>query len=116
MLLCSNSSHWPGCVPWPCHSFLGQETPEVCQHYVHAPRNIQIEFEASEEPTYDAITVSWNPSQYGNEDTTYLSIYPFDSLSNFLFIYCSIYLAFCLVLSVSQSFFLSLCLSIILSL
>lgn len=75
MLLCSNSSHWPGCVPWPCHSFLGQETPEVCQHYVHAPRNIQIEFEASEEPTYDAITVSWNPSQYGNEDTTHPAIY-----------------------------------------
>uniref|UniRef100_A0A8C1AY28 Si:ch211-207e14.4 n=1 Tax=Cyprinus carpio carpio TaxID=630221 RepID=A0A8C1AY28_CYPCA len=58
-------SPFGSCVPWPCHSFLGQETPEVCQHYVHAPRNIQIEFEASEEPTYDAITVSWNPSLYG---------------------------------------------------
>ncbi|XP_052449931.1 interleukin-17 receptor D [Carassius gibelio] len=60
-------SPFGSCVPWPCHSFLGQETPEVCQHYVHAPHNIQIEFEASEEPTYDAITVSWNPSQYGIE-------------------------------------------------
>uniref|UniRef100_A0A8C1VF27 Si:ch211-207e14.4 n=1 Tax=Cyprinus carpio TaxID=7962 RepID=A0A8C1VF27_CYPCA len=60
-------SPFGSCVPWPCQSFLGQETPEVCQHYVHAPRNIQIEFEASEEPTYDAITVSWNPSQYGIE-------------------------------------------------
>lgn len=61
-------------MPWPCQSFLGQETPEVCQHYVHAPRNIQIEFEASEEPTYDAITVSWNPSQYGNKDTKHLPV------------------------------------------
>ncbi|XP_043081228.1 interleukin-17 receptor D isoform X2 [Puntigrus tetrazona] len=62
-----SSSPFGSCVPWPCHSFLGQETPEVCQHYVHAPRNIQIEFKASEEPTYEAITVSWNPSQYGIE-------------------------------------------------
>ncbi|XP_050953005.1 interleukin-17 receptor D [Labeo rohita] len=59
------SSPFGSCVPWPCHSFLGQETPEVCQHYVQAPHNIQIEFEATEEPTYDAVTVSWSPSQYG---------------------------------------------------
>ncbi|XP_067301869.1 interleukin-17 receptor D [Pseudorasbora parva] len=60
-----SSSPFGSCVPWPCHSFLGQETPEVCQHYVKAPRNIHIKFEANEDPTYDAITVSWNPSQYG---------------------------------------------------
>ncbi|XP_051961804.1 interleukin-17 receptor D-like [Xyrauchen texanus] len=60
-----SNSPYGSCVPWPCHSFLGQETPEVCQHYVNAPRNIKIEFEESEDPTNDAITVSWNPSQYG---------------------------------------------------
>nr|XP_055045095.1 interleukin-17 receptor D [Misgurnus anguillicaudatus] len=59
------TSPFGGCVPWPCHTFLGQETPELCLHYVEAPRNIQIEFEADQDPTYDAITVSWNPSQYG---------------------------------------------------
>ncbi|XP_067228032.1 interleukin-17 receptor D [Chanodichthys erythropterus] len=61
----SSSSPFGSCVPWPCHFFLGQETPEDCQHYVHAPRNIYIEFESDKDPTYDAITVSWNPSQYG---------------------------------------------------
>ncbi|XP_688141.4 interleukin-17 receptor D isoform X1 [Danio rerio] len=59
------SSPFGSCVPWPCHSFLGQESPDVCQHYVHAPHNINIEFEHNEEPTYDTVTVSWNPSQYG---------------------------------------------------
>ncbi|XDV46290.1 hypothetical protein PO909_014209 [Leuciscus waleckii] len=60
-----SSSPFGSCVPWPCHSFLGQETPEVCQHYVQAPQNIHIEFEANKDPTYDTVTVSWNPSQYG---------------------------------------------------
>ncbi|KAI7794354.1 putative interleukin-17 receptor D, partial [Triplophysa rosa] len=59
------TSIFGSCVPWPCHSFLGQDTPEVCLHYVDAPRNIQIEFENNQDPTFDAITVSWNPSQYG---------------------------------------------------
>lgn len=53
------------CVPWPCHSFLGQDTPEVCLHYVDAPRNIHIEFEDNQDLTYDTVTVLWNPSQYG---------------------------------------------------
>ncbi|XP_051947510.1 interleukin-17 receptor D-like [Xyrauchen texanus] len=60
-----SNSPYGSCVPWPCHSFLGQETPEVCQHYVNAPHNISIEFEGSEDPLYDAITVSWSPSQFG---------------------------------------------------
>lgn len=59
------SSPFGSCVPWPCHSFLGQDSPDVCQHYVHAPHNINIQFEHNEEPTYDTVTVSWNPSQYG---------------------------------------------------
>ncbi|KAG1960922.1 interleukin-17 receptor D [Pimephales promelas] len=60
-----SSSPFGSCVPWPCQYFLGQETPEVCQHYVHPPQNIHIEFEANKDPTFDTITVSWNPSQYG---------------------------------------------------
>lgn len=67
-ILCVNVFSLPGCVPWPCHSFLGQDTPEVCLHYVDAPRNIQTELEDNQDPTYDAVTVSWNPSQYGIEN------------------------------------------------
>ncbi|XP_066527000.1 interleukin-17 receptor D [Hoplias malabaricus] len=54
-----------GCVPWPCHSFLGQQTPEICQHYVHAPQNVTIEFVDDPSTKYDTIVVSWRPSPYG---------------------------------------------------
>ncbi|KAK3547405.1 hypothetical protein QTP86_018913, partial [Hemibagrus guttatus] len=55
----------PGCMPWLCHSFLGLQSPEVCQHYVHAPKNVTIEFVESQNPKYETVVVSWRPSQYG---------------------------------------------------
>ncbi|KAL7864381.1 hypothetical protein AOLI_G00158010 [Acnodon oligacanthus] len=54
-----------GCVPWPCQSFLGQQQPEICQHYVHAPQNVTIKFVDDPSSKYDAVVVSWSPSQYG---------------------------------------------------
>ncbi|XP_062872115.1 uncharacterized protein si:ch211-207e14.4 [Trichomycterus rosablanca] len=54
-----------GCVPWLCHSFLGPQVPDICQHYVHAPQNVTIEFVESSNSKYDTVVVSWNPSQYG---------------------------------------------------
>ncbi|XP_017343231.1 interleukin-17 receptor D [Ictalurus punctatus] len=53
------------CMPWLCHSFLGLQNPEICQHYVHAPQNVTIEFMESQNPKYDTVVVSWRPSQYG---------------------------------------------------
>ncbi|KAB5546477.1 hypothetical protein PHYPO_G00072500 [Pangasianodon hypophthalmus] len=54
-----------GCMPWLCHSFLGLQSPEVCQHYVHAPQNVTIEFSETQNPKYETVVVSWRPSQYG---------------------------------------------------
>ncbi|XP_027000954.1 interleukin-17 receptor D isoform X3 [Tachysurus fulvidraco] len=45
--------------------FAGLQSPEVCQHYVHAPRNVTIEFVESQNPKYETVVVSWRPSQYG---------------------------------------------------
>lgn len=53
-------------MPWLCHSFLGLQNPEICQHYVHAPQNVTIEFMESQNPKYDTVVVSWRPSKYGN--------------------------------------------------
>uniref|UniRef100_A0A3B1IV32 Si:ch211-207e14.4 n=1 Tax=Astyanax mexicanus TaxID=7994 RepID=A0A3B1IV32_ASTMX len=61
----SSAGLFTGCVPWPCSSFLGQQTPEVCQHYVNAPENITIEFVDNPNPKYDTAVVSWSPSKYG---------------------------------------------------
>ncbi|XP_026864302.2 interleukin-17 receptor D [Electrophorus electricus] len=60
-----SASLFGGCVPWPCHSFLGRQTPESCQHYVAAPRNVSVDFVDSQDPEYDAVVVSWSPSHYG---------------------------------------------------
>ncbi|XP_015196299.2 interleukin-17 receptor D isoform X2 [Lepisosteus oculatus] len=54
------------CVPLPCHSLLGLHSPAACQHYVHAPHNITVEFMPDRDPAQDIVTVSWMPSQYGN--------------------------------------------------
>uniref|UniRef100_W5NAP4 Interleukin-17 receptor D n=1 Tax=Lepisosteus oculatus TaxID=7918 RepID=W5NAP4_LEPOC len=53
------------CVPLPCHSLLGLHSPAACQHYVHAPHNITVEFMPDRDPAQDIVTVSWMPSQYG---------------------------------------------------
>ncbi|KAM9445389.1 interleukin-17 receptor D isoform 2-T2 [Clarias gariepinus] len=45
--------------------FEGLQNPETCQHYVHAPQNITIEFVESQNLTYETVVVSWRPSQYG---------------------------------------------------
>ncbi|XP_041713977.1 interleukin-17 receptor D [Coregonus clupeaformis] len=53
------------CVPWPCFVFLGGQSSDVCQHYVHAPHDVTVEFVADENPKYDTVVVSWQPSQFG---------------------------------------------------
>ena len=56
-----------GCVPWPCSLFLGVHIPAACQHYVHAPHDINVEFLPSDSPMYDIAIISWRPSLYGSE-------------------------------------------------
>ncbi|KAM4611004.1 interleukin-17 receptor D [Polymixia lowei] len=53
------------CIPWPCFELLGEEDPEVCQHYVHAPNDVTIEFLPDRDPKSDTFVVSWKPSHYG---------------------------------------------------
>ncbi|KAM9752887.1 interleukin-17 receptor D [Menidia menidia] len=54
-----------GCVPWPCFELLGQEDPSICQHYVEAPTDVNIEFVHAPNPDHDTVVVSWKPSYYG---------------------------------------------------
>ncbi|KAL1020808.1 hypothetical protein UPYG_G00004930 [Umbra pygmaea] len=54
-----------GCVPKPCLSHLGGQNSDLCQHYVNAPENVNIEFLADQNSMYDNIVVSWKPSLYG---------------------------------------------------
>ncbi|GAA6223553.1 interleukin-17 receptor D-like [Lates japonicus] len=53
------------CIPWPCFELLGEEDPEICQHYVHAPNDVKVEFVNEPDTTSDTIVVSWKPSYYG---------------------------------------------------
>ncbi|XP_029911822.1 interleukin-17 receptor D [Myripristis murdjan] len=53
------------CIPWPCFELLGEEDPEVCKHYVHAPNDVTVEFLQDPNPKSDTIVVSWKPSYYG---------------------------------------------------
>ncbi|CAJ1055405.1 interleukin-17 receptor D [Xyrichtys novacula] len=53
------------CIPWPCFELLGEEDPKICQHYVHAPNDVKVEFEQELNPKSDTIVVSWKPSYYG---------------------------------------------------
>lgn len=54
-----------GCIPWPCFELLGEEDPKICQHYVQAPNDVNIEFVHEPNPKSDTIVVSWKPSYYG---------------------------------------------------
>ncbi|XP_013877208.1 interleukin-17 receptor D [Austrofundulus limnaeus] len=53
------------CIPWPCLELLGDEDPQICQHYVHAPIDVKIEFLNEPNPKSDTAVVSWKPSPYG---------------------------------------------------
>ncbi|XP_038579312.1 interleukin-17 receptor D isoform X1 [Micropterus salmoides] len=53
------------CIPWPCFELLGEEDPKICQHYVQAPNDVNIEFVHEPNPKSDTIVVSWKPSYYG---------------------------------------------------
>ncbi|XP_037540325.1 interleukin-17 receptor D [Nematolebias whitei] len=53
------------CIPWPCFELLGDEDPRICQHYVHAPTDVKIEFVHEPDPKSDTAVVSWKPSLYG---------------------------------------------------
>ncbi|XP_061908291.1 interleukin-17 receptor D isoform X1 [Entelurus aequoreus] len=55
------------CIPWPCVRLLGEEDPRLCQHFVQAPHDINIESVPSSDPNLDSVVVSWKPSQYGIE-------------------------------------------------
>lgn len=54
-----------GCIPWPCFDLLGTEDPEICQHYVHSPTDVKVEFVHEPNPEFDTVEVSWRPSYYG---------------------------------------------------
>lgn len=54
-----------GCIPWPCFDLLGKEDPKICQHYVHAPNDVKVEFLQDPNPKSDTVVVSWKPSYYG---------------------------------------------------
>ncbi|XP_023669108.1 interleukin-17 receptor D isoform X2 [Paramormyrops kingsleyae] len=55
-----------GCVPLPCLSYLATpQGSDPCQHYVHAPINVTVEFMTNQNPTYDTVIISWRPSIYG---------------------------------------------------
>ncbi|XP_035014000.2 interleukin-17 receptor D [Hippoglossus stenolepis] len=53
------------CIPWPCLELLGEEDPEICQHYVQAPNDVTVESVQEPNPTSETILVSWKPSYYG---------------------------------------------------
>lgn len=53
------------CIPWPCFELLGNQDPEICQHFVHAPSNVTVEFVDDPDSTSDTVVVSWRPSLYG---------------------------------------------------
>ncbi|XP_077457971.1 interleukin-17 receptor D isoform X1 [Stigmatopora argus] len=54
-----------GCIPWPCFKLLGEEDPSICQHYVEAPTDVNIDFLPDPNPNSDSVVVSWSPSLYG---------------------------------------------------
>ncbi|KAF7210365.1 interleukin-17 receptor D isoform X2 [Nothobranchius furzeri] len=54
-----------GCIPWPCFQLLGAEDPQICQHYVHAPTDVKVEFVHDPNPNSDTIVIYWKPSRYG---------------------------------------------------
>ncbi|RVE70192.1 hypothetical protein OJAV_G00061980 [Oryzias javanicus] len=53
------------CIPWPCFELLGNEDPSFCQHFVHAPNDVKIEFVEDSNNNSDTVVVSWKPSVYG---------------------------------------------------
>ncbi|XP_029013256.1 interleukin-17 receptor D [Betta splendens] len=53
------------CIPWPCFELVGKEDPQICQHYVHAPNDVEVEFVDEPNPDSDTIVVSWKPSYFG---------------------------------------------------
>ncbi|XP_064155749.1 interleukin-17 receptor D [Anguilla rostrata] len=61
----STEEMFGSCVPWPCSLFLGVHIPTACQHYVHAPHDITVEFLPNDSPLYDIAVISWRPSLYG---------------------------------------------------
>ncbi|KAM4563232.1 interleukin-17 receptor D [Odontesthes bonariensis] len=53
------------CIPWPCFELLGDEDPNICQHYIQAPNDVMVEFVPDTSPESETIVVSWKPSYYG---------------------------------------------------
>lgn len=53
------------CIPWPCFELMGNEEPQLCQHYVHSPNNVTVEIVDDPDPYSDTVVVSWRPSPYG---------------------------------------------------
>lgn len=53
------------CIPWPCFELVGNDDPDLCRHYVHAPNNITVELVNDSDPSSDTVVVSWRPSHYG---------------------------------------------------
>uniref|UniRef100_A0A3P9I787 Si:ch211-207e14.4 n=1 Tax=Oryzias latipes TaxID=8090 RepID=A0A3P9I787_ORYLA len=52
------------CIPWPCFELLGNEDREICEHFVHAPNDVKVEFVDDPNLKSDTVVVSWKPSSY----------------------------------------------------
>ncbi|XP_033824745.1 interleukin-17 receptor D [Periophthalmus magnuspinnatus] len=53
------------CIPWPCFELMGNEDPDICQHYVHSPNNVTVETLEDPDLSSDTVVVAWRPSPYG---------------------------------------------------
>ncbi|XP_061910646.1 interleukin-17 receptor D-like isoform X2 [Entelurus aequoreus] len=53
------------CTPWPCFELLAEDDPHLCEHFVEAPNDIEIDLRPSSDPHSDAVVISWKPSEHG---------------------------------------------------
>ncbi|XP_041128919.1 interleukin-17 receptor D isoform X2 [Polyodon spathula] len=54
------------CVPRPCFSLLGSDSP-ACHHFVKAPESVQLVFLNTSNLDKDSVVVTWKPNEYGIE-------------------------------------------------
>ncbi|KAK6466692.1 interleukin-17 receptor D-like [Huso huso] len=62
----STQSLFGSCVPKPCFSLFGSDSP-ACHHFVKAPESVQLMFLNTSDLDKDAVVVTWKPSEYGIE-------------------------------------------------
>ncbi|RXM33773.1 Interleukin-17 receptor D [Acipenser ruthenus] len=59
----STQSLFGSCVPKPCFSLFGSDSP-ACHHFVKAPESVQLMFLNTSDLDKDAVVVTWKPSEY----------------------------------------------------